>query len=72
MSDNMAVHASSGNVFADLGIENPDEYLAKSATWQKAKHWRRNNPARFFEPTCLKMSRSTATHQPDQHKFIKN
>ena len=30
MSDEMAVYASSGNVFADLGIENPEEYLAKS------------------------------------------
>ncbi len=30
MSDDMSVHASSGNVFADLGIENPEEYLAKS------------------------------------------
>ena len=24
------VHDSSGNVFADLGVENPEEYLAKS------------------------------------------
>ncbi len=30
MSDDMTVHDSSGNVFADLGIENPAEYLAKS------------------------------------------
>jgi predicted XRE-type DNA-binding protein len=30
MSDKIPVHDSSGNVFADLGIENCDEYLAKS------------------------------------------
>jgi predicted XRE-type DNA-binding protein len=30
MSDSVAVHESSGNVFADLGIEHPEEYLAKS------------------------------------------
>ncbi len=30
MSDDITVHDSSGNVFADLGIENADEYLAKS------------------------------------------
>lgn len=30
MSDDTSVHDSSGNVFADLAIENPDEYLAKS------------------------------------------
>ncbi len=30
MSDDITVHNSSGNVFADLGIENAEEYLAKS------------------------------------------
>ncbi len=30
MSDDTTVHDSSGNVFADLGIENPEEYLAKA------------------------------------------
>ena len=30
MSDDTTVHDSTGNVFADLGIENADEYLAKS------------------------------------------
>ena len=30
MSDDSTVHDSSGNVFADLEIENPEEYLAKS------------------------------------------
>jgi predicted XRE-type DNA-binding protein len=30
MSDDSTVHDSSGNVFADLGIEDADEYLAKS------------------------------------------
>jgi predicted XRE-type DNA-binding protein len=30
MSDSVAIRKSSGNVFADLGIENPEEYLAKS------------------------------------------
>ena len=30
MSDDTTVHDSSGNVFADLGIENADEYMAKS------------------------------------------
>jgi predicted XRE-type DNA-binding protein len=30
MSDDITVHDSSGNVFADLGIENAEEYLAKS------------------------------------------
>ena len=30
MSDDITVHDSSGNVFADLGIENSEEYLAKS------------------------------------------
>ncbi len=30
MSDDTTIHDSSGNVFADIGIENPDEYLAKS------------------------------------------
>jgi predicted XRE-type DNA-binding protein len=30
MSDDITVNDSSGNVFADLGIENADEYMAKS------------------------------------------
>lgn len=30
MNENIPVHKSSGNVFADLGIENSEEYLAKS------------------------------------------
>ncbi len=30
MTDDTAVHDNSGNVFADLGIENADEYMAKS------------------------------------------
>ena len=30
MSNDITVHDSSGNVFADLGIDNPEEYLAKS------------------------------------------
>ena len=30
MSDPITVRRSSGNVFADLGIEDPEEYLAKS------------------------------------------
>jgi predicted XRE-type DNA-binding protein len=30
VSDDTTVHDSSGNVFADLGIENADEYMAKS------------------------------------------
>jgi predicted XRE-type DNA-binding protein len=30
MNKNALVHESSGNVFADLGIENAEEYLAKS------------------------------------------
>jgi predicted XRE-type DNA-binding protein len=30
MAVEIAVQASSGNVFADLGVENPEEYLAKS------------------------------------------
>src|ERR1700733_12229127 len=30
MSDDITVHDSTGNVFADLGIKNADEYLAKS------------------------------------------
>ena len=30
MSDDITVHDSSGNVFADLGIENSEQYLAKS------------------------------------------
>jgi predicted XRE-type DNA-binding protein len=30
MTDDRTVHESSGNVFADLGIENADEYMAKS------------------------------------------
>jgi predicted XRE-type DNA-binding protein len=30
MTDDNTVHDSSGNVFADLGIENADEYMAKS------------------------------------------
>jgi predicted XRE-type DNA-binding protein len=30
MTDDVTVHDSSGNVFADLAVENPDEYLAKS------------------------------------------
>ncbi len=30
MSDDITVHDSTGNVFADLEIENPEEYLAKS------------------------------------------
>ncbi len=31
MTDDITVHESTGNVFADLGVQNPDEYLAKSA-----------------------------------------
>src|ERR1700690_3809547 len=30
MTAKIAVHDSSGNVFADLGVENPEEYLAKA------------------------------------------
>jgi predicted XRE-type DNA-binding protein len=30
MNTKIPVHDSSGNVFADLGVENPEEYLAKS------------------------------------------
>ena len=30
MTAKTPIHDSSGNVFADLGIENPEEYLAKS------------------------------------------
>ena len=30
MTSKNQIHESSGNVFADLGIENPEEYLAKS------------------------------------------
>jgi predicted XRE-type DNA-binding protein len=30
MTDEITVHDSSGNVFADLGIEDADEYMAKS------------------------------------------
>lgn len=30
MTDHSTVHNSSGNVFADLGIEDSDEYMAKS------------------------------------------
>ena len=30
MTRNASIHDSSGNVFADLGVENPEEYLAKS------------------------------------------
>ena len=30
MTDNVPVHDSSGNVFADLGIDNAEEYMAKS------------------------------------------
>lgn len=30
MTQKIPIHDSSGNVFADLGIENPEEYLAKS------------------------------------------
>ena len=30
MIDKTHIHDSTGNVFADLGIENPDEYLAKA------------------------------------------
>ena len=30
MTTKIAVHDSSGNVFADLGIANPEEYFAKS------------------------------------------
>jgi predicted XRE-type DNA-binding protein len=30
MNDDTAVHDSSGNVFADLGLEDSDEYMAKS------------------------------------------
>ena len=29
-ADDITIHDSSGNVFADLGIENAEEYLAKS------------------------------------------
>jgi predicted XRE-type DNA-binding protein len=30
MSNDTTIHQSSGNVFADLGIKNADEYMAKS------------------------------------------
>ena len=30
MTNKIAVQHSSGNVFADLGVKNPEEYLAKS------------------------------------------
>lgn len=30
MSEEIQVHASSGNVFADLGLPNPDELLVKA------------------------------------------
>jgi hypothetical protein len=30
MTDDITVHDSNGNVFADVGIENLEEYLAKS------------------------------------------
>lgn len=30
MSDKIPIEPSSGNVFADLGIKNPEEYLAKA------------------------------------------
>jgi predicted XRE-type DNA-binding protein len=30
MTDDIAIHDSSGNVFADLGIEDSEEYMAKS------------------------------------------
>ena len=30
MTDDISVHDSSGNIFADLGIENPEEYMAKA------------------------------------------
>jgi predicted XRE-type DNA-binding protein len=30
MTDNMQVHSSSGNVFADLDLPNPDELLIKA------------------------------------------
>ena len=30
MSNDTTIHDGSGNVFADLGIENADEYMAKS------------------------------------------
>ena len=30
MSDNLSIQESSGNVFADLGIEDSEEFLAKS------------------------------------------
>jgi hypothetical protein len=32
MTDDVTVHDSSGNVFADLGIENSEESMAKSET----------------------------------------
>ena len=44
MSDKIPVQSSSGNVFADLGIKNPEEYLAKSelaAQIQKIIHRRK-------------------------------
>lgn len=31
MSKSITIHESSGNVFADIGIPDPEEYLAKSA-----------------------------------------
>jgi len=30
MSRRIPIHNSSGNVFADLGVKNPEEYLAKA------------------------------------------
>ena len=30
MTTKVPIHDSTGNVFADLGIDNPEEYLAKS------------------------------------------
>jgi predicted XRE-type DNA-binding protein len=38
MSENIEITTSSGNVFADLGLPNPDEMLAKAELARKISH----------------------------------
>ena len=42
MSNDTTIHDGSGNVFADLGIENADEYMANELLEAGARLSRRN------------------------------
>lgn len=62
---------SSGNVFADLGIENPDKYLAKAKLAQQInkiiehKGWKQAKAAEILEIDQPKVSALSCGHLDD-------